>query len=332
MREDIKRLSKVGSSYGLEAFGRDFSIAYSQYEEDKPKVSLIILTCNNKQILAKCLNSVVAIKYRNLEVIVVDNASSDGTSKLISENFSNVKIVRSERNLGYAGGNNLGIRNARGDYVILLNDDTIVDPKFVSRLVEGMEAEPRATLGSCKIYGMKGRVIQYAGGFINDKGYPIMRGYGEEDNGQYDRLGEVEWASGACMIIRRECLEKIGLFDYSFFIYYEDTDLSFRARKAGYKVIYIPSTIIRHSGSTTTRRHWRYNVYGNRNRIRFLLKHFGKEQTAKAIAWDLWNISPLKNPYLFIALIWNYPMLLSAVFHRGNADRLTINKTKISYS
>ncbi|MEM2961243.1 MAG: hypothetical protein QXU67_06525, partial [Candidatus Bathyarchaeia archaeon] len=88
-----------------------------------------------------------------------------------------------------------------------------------------------------------------------------------------------------------------------------------RARKAGYKVIYIPTAFIRHHGAATTRRHWRYNVFGNRNRIKFLLRHFGSAYTARAIAWDLWNLSPHRAPHLFIALLWNYPMLLSVILH-----------------
>jgi hypothetical protein len=290
-------------------------ISNCQHEDlEVPMVSLVIVTSNNKRILTECLYSVNSVEYSNLEVIVVDNGSSDGTSSLISEKFPRVRIIRSERNLGYAAGNNLGIRNARGSYIILLNDDTMVEPQFITRLVEAMEIEPRAALGSCKIYGMKGKRLQYAGGFIGNMGYPLMRGFGEEDKGQYNNVTEVEWASGACMIIRRKLLDEIGYLDDSFYFYYEDTDLSFRARKAGYKVIYIPTAVIRHQGAATTRRHWRYKVFGNRNHIKFLLRHFGSAYTARAIAWDLWNISPYRAPYLLIALLWNCPELFSAMF------------------
>lgn len=302
-------------------------------EDYIPLVSIIIPTCNNKGLLAKCLCSVSRLDYSNLETIVVDNASSDDTSKLVLERFPGVKILRSERNLGFAAGSNLGIRNAKGTYLIILNDDLVVEPHFVSRLVEAMEAEPRAALGSCKIYDMRreGKIFQNAGGFINNLGYPIARGCGEIDRGQYNRLDEVEWVPGGCTIMRKKCLEAIGLFDDSFFVYYEDTDLSFRARKAGYKVIYIPTTFSWHWGCGVTKRHWRYKVYGNRNRIRFLLRYFGSTLTARAIAWDLWNISPGRAPYLLIALFWNYPILLSAmfpIFHvkHQEVDRKTYSK------
>lgn len=279
-----------------------------------PSVSVIIPTSNSKQLVIQCLYSIARAVYQNLEIIVVDNASSDGTSNLILERFPNVKILRSERNLGYAIGNNLGIRNSSGTYLILLNDDTLVDPHFISGLIEGMEAEPRAALGSCKIYGMRGKVLQYAGGFMSKTGYPIMRGCWEEDKGQYDRLEEVEWASGACMVIRRKYLEEIGLFDESFRFYYEDTDLSFRARKAGYKVLYIPMASIKHYGSATTSRHRRYQVFSTTNRFRFLLRHFGSTFTARAIAFNFLHATPRKIPYLIIALIWIYPSLLSIIF------------------
>lgn len=279
-----------------------------------PKVSVIIPTSNNKQLLVECLYSLAKVEYGDLEIIVVDNASSDGTSNIIYEKFPSVKVVRSDRNLGYARGSNLGIRHAKGTYLILLNDDTLVDPMFVSRLVDAMEIESSAALGSCKIYMIIGKIIQYAGGFIDKNGYPVMRGCGEEDKGQYDRLEGVEWASGSCMIIRRKCLEEIGLLDDSFYFYYEDTDLSFRAREAGYNVIYIPMSIIWHYGSVTTRRHRRYQVFSTRNRFRFLLRHFGSARTARAIAWDCIHTSPRKVPYLFVGLLWSYSSLLSAMF------------------
>lgn len=309
---------------GNAVFGKDRGFIKSENQAmliptscgKRPLVSVIILTCNNKQLVMQCLHSLSHVVYQNLEIIVVDNASADGTSRLILERFPKTKIVRSERNLGYAGGNNLGIKNANGIYLLLLNDDTLVDPHFISRLIEAMEAESRAALGSCKIYMIKGNIIQYAGGFIDEMGYPLMRGCGEEDKGQYDKLDEVDWASGSCMIIRRRCLDEIGSLDDSFYLYYEDTDLSYRARQKGYKVIYIPMAIIRHHGSATTRRHWRYQIFSTRNRFRFLLRHFGRARTAKAIAWDFYHATPRKVPYLFIALLWAYPSLLSTIIKK----------------
>jgi hypothetical protein len=248
-----------------------------------------------------------------MEIIVVDNASTNGTAALISHQFPNIKIIRSNRNVGAAGGFNLGIKHAKGTYLILLNDDTIVESNFIYRLVEAMESEPRAALGSCKIYMIRGKIIQYAGGYINKRGYPIMRGCGEEDKDQYNRIEEVDWASSACMIIRKKCIEEIGLFDNSYYIYYDDTDLSLRAKEVGYKVIYIPMAIIRHYGSATSHKYRRFRVFSIRNRFRFLLKHFGSMYTAKAIAWDFIHVTPQKVPYLLVAIIWNYPLLLEAM-------------------
>jgi hypothetical protein len=287
-----------------------------------PCVSVIIVTCNNKKILAQCLNSVTAVDYENIEIIVIDNGSSDGTSKFVSEHFPYVKLVRSNKNLGYAAGNNLGMKNANGTYLILLNDDTIVEPQFIDRLVRAMEAEPRAALGSCKIYMIRGKTLLYAGGYTDKRGYPVMRGCGEEDVGKYDMVEEVEWASGACMIIRSEYLQYIGFLDESFHFYYEDTDLSFRARRLGYKVIYIPNAVIRHIGSTTTQRHWRYQVFSSRNHIRFLLRHFGRSYAARSIALQLRYISPRKAPFLLISLIWNWHLIVSAIFKPKNNHAL----------
>ena len=280
-----------------------------------PFVSVIIPTCNNKQFVIRCLDSLAKVDYRNFEIIVVDNASSDGTSGLILKEFPYVRIIRSDVNLGYARGNNLGIRNAKGTYLILLNDDTRVDPHFIFRLVEAMEAEPMAALGSCKIYMMNRNALQYAGGFIDGMGYPLMRGCGEEDKGQYDLPVDIDWASGACMIIKRKYLDHIGLLDEAYNSYYEDTDLSLRAHQNGYKVIYIPKAVIRHYGSATTRRHRRYQVFSVRNRFRFLLKHFECKYIVKAIVWDFFHTPALKAPYLLVALIWSSPSLLSTMFN-----------------
>lgn len=240
-----------------------------------PSVSIIILTTNaltmtKEQLLDVARLNVAGIKA---ECLVVDNGSSDGTENVVGNyKLPNMEytFIQSGANLGFAGGNNVGIRDAlkRGfDYIVLMNNDLILSKDIVAKLVDYMEKSPEVGIASPKMYfakgyefhkdrykeSEKGKVFWYAGGLIDRANvYTSHRGVDEVDHGQYDKIEETGVASGACVIIRREVFEKIGLLDPSFFLYWEDADFSERARLAGYKVMYFPETCMWHKVSAST--------------------------------------------------------------------------------
>ena len=234
---------------------------------------IIILNWNNRDLTLECLQSLQKIKSppkSQVAIMVVDNGSSDDSVKAIKKAFPKVFILENKKNLGYAEGNNQGMAYAleRGaDYLLVLNNDIEVDEDFLVQLIKVAEKEKKAGLFSPKIYFApgyelhkkryqkeeKGKVIWYAGGMIDwDNILSPHRGVDEVDRGQYNQVCETDYASGSCLLIKKEVLEEIGLFDSKLCMYWEDTDLSQRAKKAGWRVLYVPQAKIWHKVSSSS--------------------------------------------------------------------------------
>ncbi|MEM2618953.1 MAG: glycosyltransferase family 2 protein [Candidatus Hadarchaeales archaeon] len=235
-------------------------------------VSIIILNFNKKDLLQKCLDSIKRnTSYTNYEVIVVDNGSSDGSQAMIERRYYWVKLIKNEKNLGFAKANNIGIKAARGDYILLLNNDTIIAQKdWLNNMVAAAEGDPRIGIVGCRLIGPDG-TIQHAGGWFDIRG----TGHYVKD---VDVITEVDYVTGAALLIKREVIDKIGLLDEKFSpLYYEDTDWCARCRKAGYKVVYTPKSTIIHVGSSTASQLYfsslRYYIE-NKNRLRFILLNY----------------------------------------------------------
>ncbi len=211
-----------------------------------PKVSIVIVNYETAAYLPRCLGSLAAQSYPNYEVILVDNSPGDGAAEYVAEHYPDVIVLRSETNLGYAGGNNLGFRHATGDYVAVLNPDTWVDPDWLSELVQALEGDPAAGLATPKILLMDDPSrVNTCGNAITFTGITVCRGLGQPAD-RYDAVEIVSAVSGAAFLIRRALLAEIGAFDDEFFLYYEDTDLSLRAMLAGYHCLYVPTSIVHH--------------------------------------------------------------------------------------
>lgn len=221
-----------------------------------PKVSIVILNWNSKKDTLECLSSVRNIEYPNLEVIVLDNGgSTDGSQEAIRKQFPEVRLIEVQGNRGFAGGNNIALREASGDYYLLLNNDTVVDKNVVKRLVEAGESSRDIGITGPKMYLYdRKNVFWFAGGFMQKHYGTIHRGYGEVDRGQYDRTEDVDIMSGCALMVKKEVVDKIGFLDEEFFLYYEDADWCLRARKAGYRIVYVPSAVIWHKCCGTTNR------------------------------------------------------------------------------
>lgn len=224
-----------------------------------PKVTIIILNWNGKEDTIECLGSLKHITYPNNEILLVDNGSTDGSVECFRNRHPEIEIIENEENLGFAEGNNVGIRRAMdegADYVLLLNNDTVVDPEFLGELVNVVAKNPKIGFAGPKIYyydyNGKKDVINFAGGRLNMwKGTARHIGKKEIDSGQYDKIKKVDYAQGSCLLGRIEMISKIGLLDPEYFTYWEEDDWCMRGRKAGYDTVFVPKAKIWHKISTS---------------------------------------------------------------------------------
>lgn len=241
---------------------------------DKLSASIIIPLWNGRKYIETCLAAVQAQEYAPLEVIVVDNASDDGSAGLIAEKFPWARLICNQQNLGFAGGCNAGLRMAQGDVLVLLNQDTEVYPGWLGSLCRALQRENIGVAG-CKILYPDGKTIQHAGAWIEwPVGIPYHYGNQEQDRGQWDEPGAVEYVTGAAMAFRRDVLDRVGLLDEMFWPgYFEDIDFCFRVREAGHEVWYIPDAVTLHHETTSTVDPQLLSQFYHRGRLRFLLKH-----------------------------------------------------------
>jgi len=229
--------------YLSETIGKKWDV---EKDMELPKATVIIVNTNELHHLRRCLPSVLNQRYREYEVLVVDNASTDGSVEYVEREFPQVKVIRNSANLGYVGANNVGFEHATGEYLVVLNPDTEVEVDWLRELVLTLKNNPSAGLATSKILIMDDpQRINTCGNEITFAGITVCRGLGRPAD-TYDRLEAVSAVSGAAFAIKRSVLEHIGHFDESFFIYYEDTDLSLRAALAGYDCIYVPTSVVYH--------------------------------------------------------------------------------------
>ncbi len=287
--------------------------------------SIIILNHNGQTYLGKilegCLESVFNTNYENFEVIFVDNASTDGSVALVKKKFAakkELRVIQNEENLGFSEGNNVGIRNARGEYVVLLNNDTKVDPDWIGELVKAIQPSEIGA-AQCKILLLNNpKLMDCAGGFVDYYGYHHYEiGYKEEAE-KYNSVYEIFYAKGAGMMIKKNVLRNAGLFDPEIFMYYDETDLCWRIRLNGFKVIFVPKSLVYHlGGATASSFQERMRVYfSTRNHLLMILKNFDARNMLKvfvvSLIWEFRNVGKfvLKGNLEFIlatveGLLWN---------------------------
>ncbi|NND71268.1 MAG: glycosyltransferase family 2 protein [Rhodothermales bacterium] len=223
------------------------------------RVSIIIVTWNGLELLKRCLPSVVATDYPNLEIIISDNNSSDGSSEWVTESFPDIKVLRHPQNYAFCRGNNEGIKVATGDIVVLLNNDVEVPPDWLNPIVESFEADLSIGAIQPKLLQMENRDhFEYsggAGGHLDRFGYPFTRGRVfftmEMDNGQYDETQDIFWASGAALALRRTAIDTVGLLDENFVLHMEEIDLCWRLQRAGYRIQCNTASVVYHIGGAS---------------------------------------------------------------------------------
>lgn len=225
-----------------------------------PRVHIIILNWNGWKDTIECVESCLNLTYDNYVVVIVDNASSDGSEAILREHFPGVQLIQTRENLGYAGGNNVGIRYALAhgaEYVWLLNNDTKVDTAALDEMLRVVKDEPTVGMVGPKILlYSRPDYLNCVGSTINlITGQPSLIGLGEKDDGRFDDIREMDTLSGCSLLVRRELIDAVGFLDDRFFLFYEETDWILRAKRAGYRMLYAPKARIWHKVSASVGGH-----------------------------------------------------------------------------
>ena len=298
----------------------------------KSKVSVIIPVWNGIKYLPDCLDALLAQDYPDFEVITVDNASMDGSADFIAENYPQVRLMRNERNLGFAGGCNVGLRVAEGDVLVLLNQDTQVQPGWLLALRQATVHESQIGAVGCKILYPDKKTIQHAGGWIEwPLGLAHHYGQGEPDAGQWDDSHTVDYVTGAAIAFRREILDEVGLLDEAFYPgYFEDADLCFRIREAGYEIWYAPDAVLIHQETTCLTDPAIISQAYQRGRLRFLLKHLSPQRFLTEFVpaeeeYQLPAIRGRESAPLRLAYLEAIPMV-AGLFHQRRVDQDVISE------
>lgn len=261
----------------------------------EPLVSIVIVNWNAKENLEECLNSLFKISYKNFEVILVDNGSNDNSVSFVKEKYPQTLIIESKENLGFAGGNNLGLKYCRGKYILFLNNDTIVTYDFLGKLVIFLDKRIDVGIVQPKIlFHRPGTSLHHkinsVGSFFLHSGFLYHLDYGKIDTKQNESY-EILSAYGACFLARKKLLDKVGLFDDDYFAYFEETDLCHRVWLSGLKVMIEPAAIIYHKGAKTAEKlptaFIQYHSF--KNRLQTYLKNF-----------DVSNLISIFIPHVFI--------------------------------
>jgi GT2 family glycosyltransferase len=213
---------------------------------------VLIANWNGRQHLNRCLTALFAQRCGGFQAVLIDNGSTDGSSAWVTDHFPQVQLLQLAENVGFARANNLGITSTSSRYVVTLNNDTEVEPGWLETLIGAAEAD--ATIGACAsriVLADRPDRLDSAGLSVDRFGFAWQRGHGELDQGRYRKPADVWGASAAAALYRRDMLDRIGLFDEEFESYYEDVDLAWRARRAGWRCRYVPDRCVRHVHSAT---------------------------------------------------------------------------------
>ncbi len=329
----------------------------------KKLISVIIVNWNGKKFLKECLSSLKAQDYKNIEVIFVDNNSKDGSVEYIKKNFPKTKIIINKENLGFAQGNNIGYKKALGEYILFLNNDTKVTKNFLSELVKVLGSDKKIGGAQSKVLLMDGTGrLDSVGAFLTNTGFLYHYGVFKKDSPKYDKKIDIYSAKGACMIFKREVLEKIKvdgeIFDSRYFAYFEETDMCHRVWFAGYKIVFAPKAVIYHKmGGTSANLDNSFVQYHSfKNRINSYIKNFDGMELLKILplhilmceAFALFSLIKLK-PSLCLSIqksiVWNLKTLKDTIKKRNYIKKnikdkrinsqylhkIIMRKTRLSY-
>lgn len=302
-------------------------------------VSVIIVNWNGRKYLEKCISSLLLQTYQDIEIILVDNASTDDSVEFVRERFPPVRIIYNDENLGFAEGTNIGIRASKGEYIALVNQDAFVHREWLARLVGAMEKSPEIAAAAGKVYYWGNAYGKDAVFCTWSKIDPYTaRPYNFHDN---EPESEVDYVTGCAALLRKTILDEVGLLDTEYFLYFEETDWCARAIRAGYKLMYIPEATVEHvvSGSISNAEYKTF--YMMRNRLRFALKNFDmifipiliagyKGESMYSFFQDVRNRGLSETRIRLRASWWNLVNIIDTVRSRQR-DRDRIKK-QVSYN
>lgn len=298
-----------------------------------PLVSIITVNYNQPEVTCDLLESLTHITYPSIEIIVVDNASPTKNPDIILERYPYITLIKSDQNLGFAGGNNLGIRVAKGKHLLLINNDTEVEPGFLEPLIAKLEKNPDIGVVSPKIrYFFQPDTIQYAG-FTPINPITIRNngiGFNEIDQGQFDADAQTNYAFGAAMVIPVKVTKEVGLMADIFFLYYEEMDWMQRIKDAGYKIFYVHNSLVYHKDSITTGTMSPLKIfYLNRNRLLYMRRNVHGWKAVASLLFQIFVAIP-KNMTMFLlkgqvtlfvayskAMLWHVSNLYNPKLHES---------------
>ena len=275
-----------------------------------------MLNWNGKHHLDVCLGSLAHQTYDDLEVILVDNGSTDGSVAHVRTHFPWVRVLAQRENIGFCGGNNIGIRASSGEFVALLNNDTEAEPDWLEELHRVMVSSSDVGCCDSKVSLFEQRdVIDTVGGLYSIAGSVERRGYLQKDNGQFDRVTDVFTAVGSAVMYRRDMLEQVGLLDEDFYFGYEDVDLSFRAHLSGYRCVNVPLARVHHKVSASSGLNSDFYVYHGQRNVSYV---FVKNMPGRLF----WEYLPLHLMYIAGAFVYFARAGRTKAFVRAKIDAL----------
>jgi GT2 family glycosyltransferase len=288
---------------------------------DGPIVSAIVLNWNGEGVVEEAVASLLAQTLASMEVIVVDNASTDGSDAAVEQKFAGrVSLIRNARNLGFGAGNNEGIRRAHGRFILLLNNDAEASPTMAEEMVRAADDDERIGMVAAKVllHGESG-LIDTTGHLLYPDGLNRGRGRLEPDHGQYDGCRTALFPSGAAGLYRRRMLHEIGLFDEAFFLYGDDAELGLRGRRAGWGCAFAPRAVAHHRYSRSAGQYSALKAFHvERNRVWVLLKLFpwpsivvSPFYTAMRLAWQALGVATGRGAAARLAAKSSFPFLVS---------------------
>jgi len=296
--------------------------------------SIIILNYNGTNFLKDCIDSIIRETHSPYEIIVVDNKSPDGSGEFFSKKYPEIKFILNEQNVGVPEGLNIGIRNAAGEFVVLLNNDLVVMPNWLDNFFKAYDKTGDALYQPKSLKFKDPTILDGTGCMINIFGFGFARNKGLPDEGKYNTQEEISYASGTCMFASKKIFDEIGYFDPTFFAYHEELDLGWRARLFGYRSYYVPQTIIHHHGSA----HWKWSPQVfyllERNRWLVLLKNYSVSTLFRLlpsliiIEFSMLGFFATKG--LLLKKLKSYYSILSLIGHINKERKFISKKRKIS--
>lgn len=303
---------------------------------NEPLVSIIIVNWNGGEVMWQCLDSLSKMRYSPWELIIVDNGSTDNSykfaKKLVSTSHK-VQVIENKSNLGFAKANNQGIEFAKGKYVLLLNNDTKVERDLISAMIKFMETNLVVGVIQPKIFIMdKPGYLDNAGSFLTKTGFLQHWGYMHKDSTEFNKSREIFSAKGACMLIKKDLIDKIGLFDNEFFNYFEETDFCWRVWLAGYRVMYVPTSHIYHMVGFSSKRQNQSFVYFHslKNMLAAQIKNLELKNLIQITPTFLLIIVSLSIYYLIRLRFREFAMIWKAIFwNLTHIDRLLKKRSMV---